>query len=571
MWTIPFSVDYVAANDSFTFTFTSIYTPKAVNRVGFTYLDVVTPVSTKIETFYSEITTEYQNHDGISVAWDLCTFPVASSKLDLYNKILALYIPGGGGGGGGDDNPGVSFFTSTVTPGGGAAFPVDLTYTGPVVLPYYDTGDFNAGTGIFTCPVDGFYLVQYDMQVSLNPLELVAVYAIRNGSGASAFAYWVEVNTTGGVKVFNAVGSQSMLCNAGDLLELRCYSFTAPVTFTGTASIQQYAKTATGGVVQTVTGTAPIAVTGTSADRVVGLVASGIAAGTYTSLTVTDRGVATAGTNPAVVHTLGVTAPITNTGTASDPVIGHATSGSGAATRTFPQSITYNTTGHITAATAGAAPVASVSVTAPVVNTGTALNPNFGLAASGVAAGTYTSVTVTNKGVVTAGTNPASGASIDTTLDASMAFRLNSGDANVPLVNLFVGTDYTSATGTFTNNSATAHTYTVSGMIGCNVLANGPNETNMYLTIRALVAVDSTIDQYHIAYYPLLNNGAVDVSFTIPISFRIYLDPTETFQLVGSLQSDNGSSVDLGYVGGAFPAIAVGNNSTQLAVRILNL
>jgi hypothetical protein len=48
---------------------------------------------------------------------------------------------------------------------------------------------------------------------------------------------------------------------------------------------------------------------------------SGVTAGTYTSVTVDAKGRVTTGTNPATVSTLGVTAPITNTGTATAPVI----------------------------------------------------------------------------------------------------------------------------------------------------------------------------------------------------------------------------------------------------------
>lgn len=91
---------------------------------------------------------------------------------------------------------------------------------------------------------------------------------------------------------------------------------------------------------------------------------------------------------------------------------------SGTVTPGTPATITLGVTvtgllkgsgGAIVAATAGTDYVHTVSVTAPITNTGTAADPNIGHATSGVVAGTYTKVTVDVRGHVTTGANIASG------------------------------------------------------------------------------------------------------------------------------------------------------------------
>lgn len=69
------------------------------------------------------------------------------------------------------------------------------------------------------------------------------------------------------------------------------------------------------------------------------------------------------------IGSVSVTSPITNTGTAEDPVIAHATSGVTAGSYTNA-SVTVNATGHVTAASSGSAGVTSVGATAPITSSG---------------------------------------------------------------------------------------------------------------------------------------------------------------------------------------------------------
>ena len=114
-------------------------------------------------------------------------------------------------------------------------------------------------------------------------------------------------------------------------------------------------------------------VTSTAGTSALTLAASGVTAGTFKSVTVNAKGLVTAGTNPTTLAGYGITDAATNVATS-------ITSGTFDAAR-----LPAFTGGDVTAAAGSTALV---------------------LANSGVTAGTFKSVTVTAKGLVTAGTNP---------------------------------------------------------------------------------------------------------------------------------------------------------------------
>ena len=107
----------------------------------------------------------------------------------------------------------------------------------------------------------------------------------------------------------------------------------------------------------------------------------------------------------------GTAGRITASTTSGATTVDLATSGVSAGVKAYPSSLTVDTYGRITSITAGSAPVASVSGTAPIVSSG-GTTPAISLSASGVVANTYgypSSLTVDTYGRITsatAGTNP---------------------------------------------------------------------------------------------------------------------------------------------------------------------
>lgn len=161
------------------------------------------------------------------------------------------------------------------------------------------------------------------------------------------------------------------------------------------------------------------------------LPASGVSAGTYKSVTVDAKGVVTGGTNPTTLSGYGI----------SDANISNGTITLGSDTIT---------------------PLTSIS--------------NSDLPASGVSAGTYTSVTVDAKGVVTAGTSPTtlSGygitdaytkSEIDTKMTSAMHYKGSVATvADLPASNNEVG-DFYNVTATGENYAWTGSAWDITGSI----------------------------------------------------------------------------------------------------------
>lgn len=126
------------------------------------------------------------------------------------------------------------------------------------------------------------------------------------------------------------------------------------------------------------------------------LASSGVTAGTYRSVTVTGKGLVTAGTNPTTLAGYGITdaQPLDADLTA---IAGIAAT-TGLLRKTAANTWSLDTNAYITGNQ-------SITLSGDATGTGTTAI-SLTLANSGVTAGTYRSVTVDAKGRVTAGTNP---------------------------------------------------------------------------------------------------------------------------------------------------------------------
>lgn len=128
-------------------------------------------------------------------------------------------------------------------------------------------------------------------------------------------------------------------------------------------SRQEQMETPSGGGVSIVSVTAPITNTGTSSAPNIGH-ATSAANGSYTNASLTVDGfghVTAASSGTAPVTSVTATTPIASSGGAT-PNITHSNSSLGAATVSYPTSITFNATGHPTAATGGSQPVTTASL-----------------------------------------------------------------------------------------------------------------------------------------------------------------------------------------------------------------
>lgn len=88
-----YSVTYSASTDAFLFDFvTAGIQTYTIRRVGFSYASSNTAPDGV--TFYSNLSSDYLQFDGLTVRSSNCTSPIGANPLALYNAILALYVVG---------------------------------------------------------------------------------------------------------------------------------------------------------------------------------------------------------------------------------------------------------------------------------------------------------------------------------------------------------------------------------------------------------------------------------------------------------------------------------------------
>lgn len=153
---------------------------------------------------------------------------------------------------------------------------------------------------------------------------------------------------------------------------------TYPASLTVNAYGQISAYTSGSAPITSITGSSPVNVSGTGSTRTVALSTSGVTAGSYTnaSFTVSDKGIITAASSgSSSVTSVTAVSPLASSG-GTTPSISLSASGVVAGTYTYP-SITVDSFGLVTVASSGSAP--NTTVSAPITNTGTATAPIIGV------------------------------------------------------------------------------------------------------------------------------------------------------------------------------------------------
>ena len=192
----------------------------------------------------------------------------------------------------------------------------------------------------------------------------------------STTSTWVTKNQAGVITTLGGINSLSV---------------TAPVVNTGT-SLNPIIGISTA-VVSSVGGTAPIISSGGTTPTISISLATGSASGAMSS---TDKAKLDTITSGAAVASVGVTAPIINTGSSTAPVIAIS-----AATESSAGSLAASDKSKLDTITSGAA-VASVGVSAPIVNTGSATAPVIGISGTIVSAVSGTAPIVSSGGTTPA-------------------------------------------------------------------------------------------------------------------------------------------------------------------------
>lgn len=477
-YTLNYAVTYSSTTDSFVFTFASTYSPISIERVHFTYF-VNSSIPNGV-TFYSELSSECEINDGLTVSWSLCTAPSgAVSALDLYNKILALYTGGGGSVAavtgtspvvitGTSTNPNVTVLTNVanglVQLGAGGKIPANLIGSlslGDVTI-VGTLADLYTQTGLVVGDVS---VVQADPTPANNGSYILTALPI---STPGNWTHLIPPSSNAVVYAVNGYYGPNVVLHNSDL------SGTIPVTSLPALSL-------TGDVTGTSTvGTASIPTT----------LATVATPGTYaypSSITINAKGLTTsitAGSAPGIVS-LSVTAPITSTGGTS-PTIGLATTGITAGTYTMLNAA-LDVYGRVTSA---------VSTT---VNPRLTFSLNtLDLAPSGVTPGTYPLAKVT----------------VDTYGRTTAAVAGTSAD-------IIAALGYTPANSVPTGWSTTGNALTTTGIFGTT---NGFNITNVVNNIQYGQNLYSG-SQSFVNYYPVSSSMIVGPS-TAPF-----------FQIAGSLTS----------------------------------